>query len=119
MVSASLTVCSSTKVTETECIKTHFSDEKKKNPCEHNGVQLKCLVYENIYHLAQNCPEKKSQDSLFSQETVLFETDYDHPAKLRNLVSESRNAAALDIGATNAATRTSWMNTYIDSLEKA
>ena len=69
--------------------------------------------------LHKTAQKKKSQDTLFSQETVLFETDYDHPAKLRNLVSESRNVAALDIGATNAATGTSWMNTYIDSLEKA
>ena len=77
-----------------------------------NGVQLGCLFCESIYHFAQHCLETKRQDT-FSQEIVLFETDYDHPAKLRNLVSELRNAAILDSGTTNTVTGKSWMNTYI------
>ena len=82
---------------------------RKKNPCDHNGVQLRWLVCESIYHFAQISPETKSQDTFFSQEIVPFETDYDYLAKLRTLVSESRNA--------NTVTGASWMNTYIDSLE--
>ena len=41
------------------------------------------------------------------------------PAKLRNLVSELRNAAILDSGALNTVTGESQINTYIDSLEEA
>ena len=55
---------------------------RKKNPCDRNDVQNRCLVCERIYHFAQNYPETKSQNTFFSQEIVLFETDYDHPAKL-------------------------------------
>ena len=38
---------------------------------------------------------------------------------MRNVVSELRNAAILDSGATNTVTGKSWMNTYIGSLEEA
>ena len=60
-------------------------------------------------------PEEKEPRHLL----VLFETNYDHPAKLRFLVSESRNTEILDSGATNTVTDECWMNTYIDSLEEA
>ena len=56
---------------------------------------------------------------MFSQEIVLFETDYDNPPKLKNLVSESSNAAILDSGATNTVTGESWKNTSIDSSPEA
>ena len=91
--------------------------KRKKKPCDCHSAQLRCLVCEIIYHFVQNYPETKSQDT--SQETVLFETDHDHPDKLRNLVSESRNAAILDSGATNTVTDKLWMNSYIDTLEEA
>ena len=46
-----------------------------------------------------------------------FQADYDHPAKLKNLVAESRNSAILDSRASNTITGESWINTYIESLE--
>ena len=61
----------------------------KKNPCD---------------NFAQNCPKTRNQDTFFSQEVVLFQADYDHPAKLKNLVPESRNSAILDSGASNTVT---------------
>ena len=89
----------------------------RKNPCDRNGLQLRCIICESVYHFAQNCPEARNQNTFFSQEVVLFQADYDHPAKLKNLVSESRNSAILDSGATNTVTGESWMNTYIESLD--
>ena len=76
----------------------------KKNPCDRNGMQLRSLIRESVYHFAQNCPEARNQDAFFSQEVVLFQEDYDHSAKLKNLVPESRNSAILDSGASNTVT---------------
>ena len=95
-----------------------YSVSRKKNPCARTDAQLRCLVCESNYHFAQNCPKTKSQDT-FSQDIVFFETDYDHPIKSRNLISESTNVAILDSRATNTVTGESWMNTYIDNLEGA
>ena len=50
-----------------------YSVRREKNPCDHNGVQLRCLVCESIYHIPQNCPETKSQDTFkasFSHEKL-------------------------------------------------
>ena len=74
----------------------------KKNPCDCSGIQLRCLIAQNLD--AQNCPETRNQDTFFSQEVVLLQADYDHPAKLKNLVPESRNSAILDSGASNMVT---------------
>ena len=82
-----------------------------------NGIQLRCLICESINHFVQNCSGTKNQDTYFSQEVDLFQADYDHPAKIRSLVSESRNSAILDIRATNTVTEESWMNKYIESLD--
>ena len=49
--------------------------------------------------MAQNCPEK--YDTLYTQEVVLYQSDFDHPEQLKTLVSESWNGAVLDSGATN------------------
>ena len=57
-----------------------------------------------MYITAQNCSETRNQDTFFSQEVVLFQADYDHPAKLKNLVAESRNSAILDSEASNMVT---------------
>lgn len=92
---------------------------RKKNPCDHNGVQLRCFVCESIYHFAKNCLETKSQDTFFTQNIVIFEADYDYPAKLRNLVSELRNTAILHRGAKNTVTGGSWINTCTDLLQEA
>ena len=70
-----------------------------------------------MYITAQNCSETRNQDTFFSQEVVLFQADYDHPAKLKNLVAESRNSAILDSRASNTITGKSWINTYIESLD--
>ena len=76
----------------------------KKNPCDCIGIQLRCLICKSVYHFAQNCSETRNQDTFFSQEVVLFQADYDHPAKLKNLVAESRNSAILDRETSNMVT---------------
>ena len=61
---------------------------------------------------------KKSRYFLLtSQEVALFQADYDHPAKFKNLVAESENSAILDSGASNTVTGQSRINTYIESLD--
>ena len=72
---------------------------RQKNPYNRNGIQLRCHICESVYHMAQNCPEK--YDALFTQEVVLYQSDFDHPEQLNTLVSESWNAIVSDSGATN------------------
>ena len=62
--------------------------------------------------------EKQEQNTYFLQEIVLFQSDFDHPAKLRNLVSESWNAAVLDSEATNTVTGEKWLQSYMESLSE-
>ena len=64
--------------------------------------------------MAQNCPEK--YDTLYIQEVVLYQSDFDHPEQLKTLVSESWNAVVLDSGATNTVAGKLWNNCYITSL---
>ena len=83
------------------------------SPCNQNGIQLRCDICESMYHMAQNCPEK--YDLYYTQQVILFQSDFNHPEQIKNLASESWNAAVLD-GATNTAARKEWYNCYISSL---
>ena len=47
--------------------------------------------------MAQNCPEK--YDTLYTQEVVLYQSDFGHPEQLKTLISESWNSAVLDSAA--------------------
>ena len=67
--------------------------------------------------MAMQCPEKC--DTYFTQEVVLYQSDFDHPDKLKNLVSETWNAAVLDSGATNTVAGKIWFNCYMNSEEKS
>ena len=69
-------------------------NRRGKNPSDQNGILLGCNIYESIYHMAQNCPEKS--DLYYTQEVILFQSYFDHPEQIRNLAS-----AVLDSGATN------------------
>ena len=66
--------------------------------------------------MAQNCPEKYG--TLYTQEVVLYQSDFDHPEQLKTLVSESWNSAVLDSGTTNTVAGEVWYNCYITSLNK-
>ena len=46
--------------------------------------------------VVQNCPEK--YDTLYTQEDVLYLSNFDHPKQLKTLVSESWNEEVLDSG---------------------
>ena len=89
----------------------------KRTPVTVMEYNLRCLICESVYHFPQNCPEARNQDRFFSQENVLFQADYDHPTKFKNLVAESVNSAILDSRISNTVTGESWMNTYIKSLD--
>ena len=54
---------------------------------------------QSIYHVAQKCPEK--YDTLYTQEVLLCQSDFDHPRQFKTLVSEPWSAAVVDSGATN------------------
>ena len=92
--------------------------KRRRNPCNRNGVQLRCNICESIYHFEQQCPEVKTTDLYLTHEVILFESDYDHPAKLKNLVSDSWNAALFDSGATKTVAGEIWFNSFIQSLNK-
>ena len=70
-----------------------------KNRCDQNGIQLRYNFCGNIYHMAQNCPEKC--DLYYTQEVIYFQSDFTLPEQIKNLAFESWNAAVLDSGATN------------------
>ena len=65
-----------------------------KDPRDFNGMQLQCNIFESMYHVAQNCLEK--HDLYYTQEVTLFQSDFDHPEKIKNLAPESWNAEVLD-----------------------
>ena len=90
--------------------------QRRINPCDRNGIQLSCHICQNIYHMAQNCPEKYG--TLYTQEVVLYQSDFDHPEQLKTLVSESWNSAVLDSGATHTVAGEVWYNYYITSLNE-
>ena len=48
-----------------------------KNPHDWNSIQLRCHICESIYNMSKNCPEKN--DALYTQEVVLYQSDFDHP----------------------------------------
>ena len=58
---------------------------------------------------------QKNCDNYYTQEVVLNQSDFDHPDKLKNLESETWNAAVLDSGATNTVASKIWFNCYINS----
>ena len=61
--------------------------------------------------MTQNCPEKR--DLYYTQEVILFQSDFNHPEWIKNLASKSWNAAVLDSGATNTVAGKEWYNCYI------
>ena len=87
--------------------------QQRKNPCDRNGIHLRCHLCESIYFMAQNYPEKYT---LYMQEVVFYQSDFDHPEQLGTLVSESWNSAVLDSGATNTLAGEVCYNCYITSL---
>ena len=64
--------------------------------------------------MTQNCPEKC--DLCYTQEVILFQSDFDHREQIKNLAYESWNTAVLDSGATNTVAGKEWYNFYISSL---
>ena len=64
--------------------------------------------------MAQNCPEKCYL--YYTQEVILFQSDFDLPEQIKNLASESCDAAVLDSGAPNTVAGNEWYSCYISSL---
>ena len=89
--------------------------QRRNNPCDRNGIQLRCHICNSIYHMAQNCLEKCT---LYAQEVVLYQSDFDHPEQSKTLFSESWNPAAVVSGFTNTLAGKAWYNCCIASLSK-
>ena len=66
--------------------------------------------------MAQNCPEK--HDTLYTQEVVPYQSDFEHPEQLKTLVLELWNSSVLDSGATNTVAGKVWYNCYITGLNE-
>ena len=66
--------------------------------------------------MAQNCPEK--HDTLYTQEAVPYQSDFEHPEQLKTLVLELWNSSVLDSGATNTVAGKVWYNCYITGLNE-
>ena len=49
-------------------------------------------------------------------EIVLFQSDFDHPERLRGLVAEPWNSGVLDSGATKTVCGQAWFDAYVSSL---
>ena len=64
--------------------------------------------------MTQNCPEKR--DLYYTKDVILFQSGLDHPEQIKNLASDSWNAAVLDSGAKNTIAGKEWSNCYISSL---
>ena len=51
--------------------------QQQKNPCDRNGIKLRCHICESIYHMTQISPEK--YDTLYTQKVFLYQSDFDNP----------------------------------------
>ena len=80
-----------------------------------NGTQLRCYIHQSIYHIAQQCSEKCV--TYYTQEVVLYQSDFDDPDKVKNPMSETWNAAVLDSGNTNTTAGNICFKCYINSLK--
>ena len=45
-------------------IKYAVPNRKRKNPCERNGVQLRCQICESLHNMPKNCPKKNDTYTL-------------------------------------------------------
>ena len=88
--------------------------EEDKKTIHRNGIQLQCNICESMYHMAQNCPERR--DLCFTQDVILFQSDFNHPEQIKNVAPKSWNAAVLESGATNLVAGKEWYNCNTHSL---
>ena len=84
--------------------------QRRRNPCDRNGFQLRCLNYEKAFSIWQRIAQKL--ETLYTQEVVLYQSDFDH----KILVSELWNSAVLDSGTISAVAGEVCYNCYITSL---
>ena len=51
-----------------------------------------------------------------SNDLISYQSDFDHPCQLRDLVAESWNHTVLDSGASKTVCGRVWLQTYVDCL---
>lgn len=91
------------------------------NPAGPDGSPLKCLICESIFHFARMCPDSYEnmgrQVKIKEEEAVLFTGT--KTEEMRNLTSESMNAAVLDSACSSTVAGQKWMDCYLDTLSRA
>ena len=86
------------------------------NPIDQYGRISTCANCGSRNHWAQDCPDP-NENQVFEINTLeLFQSDYDQPGKLKQLVSDTFDAAVLDTAATKTAAGKIWINEYIRKL---
>ena len=109
-----------------------YRQKKGKNPLDQWGNITKCIECGSINHWVKQCPDNKKLYKAYEEkceedentaheadtlyEVGLFHSDYDHPRRLKSLVSDAMSAAVLDCGAEQTVCGLKWLNCYIESL---
>ena len=94
----------------------HTKEKVKVPQTEMVPLHTYCSICESINHYwALNCPDNQNQNSIYFNEIVLYQTDYDHPSKLLSLVDESRNVVVLNSGASITVCGEPWFNIFQES----
>ena len=89
-----------------------------KNPADERGIQQGVLFANPLTTGTHNCPDKGPRD-FNTYYVVLYQSDYDHPNTLKNLVVESWNAAVLDSSASKTVCGQSWLDCYIECVNES
>ena len=92
--------------------------DRGSNPPDRNGRTTTCGICGSRNHWAQQCPDKGSTQTFEINKLELFHSDYDQPERLKQLVSDTFDAAVLDTAATKTAAGSIWMNEYIRKLSE-
>ena len=115
----------------------HRSERKASvNPINARGNISSCAICRSIMHWAEQCPHK-SQSTYLSTDNqehstneelsigiiyeaecdiILFQSDFDSPAQITGILSESFNNAVIDCGASKTVCGQQWFDVLLQSL---
>ncbi len=93
------------------------------NPLGTDGMPMKCVICESIFHFARNCPDsyeniEKQQDSNTNNDVEAALFTGNKLEEMQVLVSETINSAVLDSGCSSTVTGETWMKCYLDTLSE-
>ena len=90
----------------------HQRFPKDKNPLDSKGNIIRYSMCESINNWAPDRHDKTESpnNTRHSYEAILFQADFDHPSKLKSLLSEFWNAGVLDSGASKTVCGRAWLD---------